>query len=72
MIQSRVTTKAQTTIPRAIRAALGVEAGDELVWEVEGNRVIVTRVETGDEGLAADFSAFAEWSDALDEAYDDL
>jgi antitoxin PrlF len=72
MIQSRITSKAQTTIPRAVRAALGVDAGDQLIWEVEGNRVVVSRVESQEDGFVNNFSAFTEWADDLDSVYDNL
>lgn len=31
---AKITSKGQTTIPQDIRAALGVEAGDFVVWEM--------------------------------------
>ncbi len=33
---SKITSKAQTTVPRDVRNALGLEAGDVLEWEREG------------------------------------
>ena len=35
--------KVQVTIPKAVRDALGVKAGDEVVFRVEGSRAVVTR-----------------------------
>ena len=43
MIISKLTSKAQTTIPRAVRAALGVEPGDEIVYAIEDGRVVLTK-----------------------------
>ena len=43
MITSRLTSKAQTTIPQAVRAALGLRAGDELAYVIEDGRVLLTR-----------------------------
>ena len=43
MITSKITSKAQTTIPRAVREALRVRAGDELAYKIERGRVIMTR-----------------------------
>lgn len=43
MIMGRITAKAQTTIPRAVRLALGLEPGDEVAWEIDGERVSLTR-----------------------------
>lgn len=68
MIQSRLTSKAQTTVPRAVRTALRLGAGDALAWVIEGDRVTVSLVRAE----PADFSAFGEWSDPLDSVYDDL
>lgn len=34
MIVSKLTSKAQTTIPQPIRAALGLQPGDELLYEI--------------------------------------
>lgn len=36
-----VTSKGQTTIPRAIRDRLNIKPGDKLVWAVEDGRVVV-------------------------------
>jgi AbrB family looped-hinge helix DNA binding protein len=38
----RVKQKAQITLPSEIRRALGIEEGDYLEAEVEGNRVVLT------------------------------
>ena len=43
MITSRLTGKAQTTIPAPVRAALRLQAGDRLVYTFEGDRVVLTR-----------------------------
>lgn len=40
---ARLSSKGQLTVPKAVRDALGVAAGDELVFHVEGNRAIVAR-----------------------------
>ncbi len=72
MITSKITSKAQTTIPQPVRAALGLKAGDEVVYEIEGERVVLTRAQPS--GFAEDpFAAFSEWhSDADTEDYADL
>jgi antitoxin PrlF len=71
MIHSRVTSKSQVTVPRSVRAALGLAPGDRLEWRLEGDRVVVTRA-----AIVADpidpFATFTEWSDDLDSVYDDL
>ena len=66
MIVSRISSKAQTTIPRAVRAALGLREGDQLAYEIEGDHVVLTRASTADDP----FAAFTEWgSDADSKAY---
>lgn len=40
---ARVTTKGQVTIPKAVREALKIEAGDHIVFRVEGSRAVMTR-----------------------------
>jgi len=71
MITSKLTSKAQTTIPVPVRTALHLTAGDELVYTVEGDRVILTK---GGRGPVDDpFAAFDEWSSEADrQAYGDL
>ena len=44
MITSKLTSKAQTTIPQPVRAALRLVEGDELAYEIDGGRVILTKV----------------------------
>ncbi len=39
MIIGRITAKAQTTIPRAVRLALGIGPGDEIGYEIDGDKV---------------------------------
>lgn len=69
MIFSRMTSKAQTTIPRAVRAALRLREGDRIAYGIDGDRVIVTRVEAAEDP----FAAFGEWAgDADQRAYADL
>jgi antitoxin PrlF len=72
MITSRLTSKAQTTIPQAVRMALGLRPGDELAYVIEEGRAVLTRF--GGQ-LAADdpFATFSEWNSAADaKAYGDL
>ncbi|WP_339832509.1 type II toxin-antitoxin system PrlF family antitoxin [uncultured Parvibaculum sp.] len=68
MITSKLTTKAQTTIPQPVRAALKLREGDELAYEIDDGRVILTKAGkgTGDDP----FRTFDEWnSDADRKAY---
>jgi antitoxin PrlF len=72
VITSKLTSKAQTTIPQPIRAALNIAEGDELAYEIRGTQVILTRARR-----VADadnpFQTFGEWdSDADRKAYGNL
>jgi len=72
MISSKLTSKARTTIPQPVRAALHLEPGDQLVYEIVDQRVILTKAritsKTGDP-----FRTFHEWSTEADaKAYAEL
>lgn len=69
MIISKLTSKAQTTIPQSVRAALRLRAGDEIAYAIEPNRVVLTRARP--DGAADDpFHSFSEWDGPADtEAY---
>jgi len=69
MITSRLTSKAQTTIPQAVRTALGLRPGDELAYVIEDGRAVLTRADTRQ--VADDpFATFSEWGSPGDaEAY---
>jgi antitoxin PrlF len=64
MITSKLTSKAQTTIPQPVRAALRLVEGDELAYEIDGARVILTKA--SDRTAEDPFAAFAEWDGAAD------
>lgn len=71
MITSKLTTKAQTTLPRAVRSALGVGPGDDLVYKIEGDVVTLSRAATG--VVEDPFTTFTEWdSEADHRAYAEL
>lgn len=40
---AKVTSKGQVTVPKAVREALGIKVGDEVVFRVEGNRAVLAR-----------------------------
>jgi antitoxin PrlF len=66
MITSRLTSKAQTTIPQAVRSALGLRPGDSLAYHIEDGRAVLTRFTLTHEGDDP-FGAFVEWGSAADE-----
>ncbi len=72
MITSRLTSKAQTTIPQAVRTALGLRPGDELAYVIEGGRAVLTRFD-GRPVADDPFATFTEWNSAADaKAYEGL
>jgi AbrB family looped-hinge helix DNA binding protein len=40
---AKLTSKGQVTVPKAVRDALGIEAGDTVVFRVEGPRAVLAR-----------------------------
>ena len=71
MITSKLTSKAQTTIPQPVRKALGVREGDELAYTIERGRVILTKAEHAPSDDP--FATFGEWASENDRrAYGDL
>ncbi len=42
-IAAKMSSKGQITVPKAVRDALGIEAGDAVVFRVEGNRAVLAR-----------------------------
>ena len=71
MITSKITSKAQTTIPQPVRAALRVGEGDELAYRIEGDHVILTKAKR--KPIEDPFATFHEWSSEADRrAYGDL
>jgi antitoxin PrlF len=71
MIKSRLTSKAQTTIPQPVRVALGLKDGDELAYTIEAGRVILTKATVV--ALDDPFALFEEWDSEADrQAYANL
>jgi antitoxin PrlF len=71
MITSKLTSKAQTTIPQAVRNALGVKEGDELADQIEDGRVVLSKAppRLPRKGVPFEdpFAAFWEWDSQEDE-----
>ena len=67
---SRVSVKAQTVLPRAVREALAIRPGDTVRYRFTGKGILIDKA-TAD---ADDpFAAFSEWSGRHDEdAYGEL
>ncbi len=65
MITSKLTSKAQTTIPQPVRAALRLREGDEIAYAIESDRVVLTRVQA-DKVTDDPFRTFSEWDSPAD------
>jgi antitoxin PrlF len=71
VIKSKLTSKAQTTIPQPIRTALRLKEGDEIAYAIEGDRAVITRAPV--ERAGDPFETFGEWATEADrEAYGGL
>ena len=70
----KVTGKGQMTIPKKVRSALGIRAGDLLRVETKNGRVTLSRLPDAEScDLAALEGTLEEWlSDADEDAYGDL
>ena len=74
MHTSKISSKAQITLPRKVREALGAKAGDLIIYEVEGDVVRLKRLEPFDAAFHQALSkTLDEWATAEDEeAFRDL
>jgi antitoxin PrlF len=74
VITSKLTSKAQTTIPQPVRAALDVAEGDELAYTIEDGRVVLTKAPPRrGHPLDDPFATFTEWDSEADrQAFKDL
>ena len=71
---SKITARGQTTIPKSIREAANLGAGDVIAFEIEGNRLVVRKVMPGqDDYLQGLSEVLSEWISPKDEeAWRDL
>ncbi|WP_244470755.1 AbrB/MazE/SpoVT family DNA-binding domain-containing protein [Microvirga massiliensis] len=65
LITSKITSKAQTTIPQAVRTALNLKEGDELAYQIEDGKVTLTRHEPHSP-VEDPFVTFSEWDSEAD------
>jgi antitoxin PrlF len=40
---AKMSSKGQVTVPKAVREALGIKEGDDVVFRLEGNRAVLAR-----------------------------
>ena len=73
-VASKLTAKAQTTIPREVRDKLALRPGDTIVYEIEGDTVRLRKLAPMDVAhLRALQATLSEWETPEDAAaYDDL
>jgi antitoxin PrlF len=64
VITSKLTSKAQTTIPLPVRTALRLEIGDELAYTIDADCVILTKASKS--GADDPFATYSEWSSEAD------
>jgi AbrB family looped-hinge helix DNA binding protein len=57
-VESVVSTKGQTVIPKEVREALGIKEGTKLFWWVDGERVVIRPLP--DDPIAAARGAWAD------------
>ena len=72
---SRITSKGQITIPKAVRSALGLVDGDLVTFALEDDQALLRKVVQGAEAAsgAAVGTDLTEWASPADEeAYRDL
>ncbi|MCC4252359.1 AbrB/MazE/SpoVT family DNA-binding domain-containing protein [Sphingobium naphthae] len=70
MKSGKLTVKHQVTIPRDVRQALGLKAGDQVAFAVEDGRAILTRIEEADlEWTQFLQTQMPEWNDPREDAY---
>jgi antitoxin PrlF len=62
---SKLTSRAQTVIPKAVRDKLGLKPGDLVRYVFEGKRVVIERARTEVEDDP--FATFTEWASEADE-----
>ena len=64
-VTSRLGVKAQTVVPKEVRAALGVGPGDQIGYTIQNGRVILSAIKRPS---APDdpFAGFDEWSSEAD------
>ena len=73
-IFSRLTSESQTTVPDAVRQALGLQPGDALIYVIEDGQVRLKKLDPEDvEDLRILKITLSEWDSPEDAAaFDDL
>ena len=70
---SRLTSKYQATVPKKVRDALSLQAGDQVAFEISNGEVKLRKAQPIDiDYLASIQSGLSEWRSPEDDAYDGL
>lgn len=71
---AKITARGQTTIPKNIRTVAGLDEGDVIAFEIEGDHLILRKVTSGrDDYLRGLSEVLSEWASPEDEdAWRDL
>lgn len=73
MITSKVTSKAQTTIPKKVREKLDIHVNDTIMFEIKEDHAIIRKLKVVNTGyLKALETILEEWNSEEDSVYDDL
>lgn len=74
LVLGKLTSKAQTTIPKDVRKALGLKAGDAIAYEIKEGQVTLRKADAYREGYYDMLNRmFEDWGSPEDaEAYDGL
>lgn len=68
---SKLTSKSQTVIPKAVRERLRLKPGDLIRYRLRGQRIEIEKMQ--EEAVEDPFAAFEEWASQADEkAFKDL
>ena len=71
---AKISARGRLTIPKSVREAVSLGAGDVIAFEIEGDHVVVRKVNEGKSDYLGDFpQVLSEWSSPEDEeAWGDL
>jgi AbrB family looped-hinge helix DNA binding protein len=69
---SKVSRKFLTSIPAKVRKALGLEVGDILMWDVEGDKVVVRIMKNPVKALRGKYDDPSLTYDSVEEKADEL
>lgn len=66
---TKITSKGQISVPKAVRERLGAQPGDTLIYELAGNTVTLKRLDPFDAALhTALADTLEEWNSPEDDA----